>query len=66
MLILEPLALSYVAIVFIVSSMPEMFLVTMVMSYGSVLLPHKKKIISRTYDLASRTYDLAKSYVRLS
>ena len=26
--------------------------------YGSVLLPHKKKIISRTYDLVSRTYDL--------
>ena len=43
------------------------------LSYGSVLLPHKKKIISRTYDLVSRTYDLlsrtydlAKSYVRLS
>ena len=34
--------------------------------YGSVLLPHKKKNISRTYDLVSRTYDLAKSYVRLS
>ena len=35
-------------------------------NYGSVLLPHKKKIISRTYDLVSRTYDLVSRYDLLS